>query len=492
LVSLAGCKAQFGFESDGLRNLVVSRVSALRDHNPAGVPAHGVSLQEAFWVWLRVGLLSLGGPAGQIAVMHRIVVEERRWISEARFRHALDYCMLLPGAEAQKLATYLGWLMHRTIGGVMAGSLFVVPGVVFLMGLTCLYAAWGKEPIVVALFHGLKSAVLVIVLGSVIRTGRCALNNSIMVALAAVALIATFFFRTPFPLIIFAAAVIGTIASMNGLITTQSRIDIESEDGGIGNTASTDSLIGDKLPEDAHPTVMRALGISVVCFVLWLMPIDVIVAKLGETNAFSQIAVFFSGVALVSFGDPYAVIAFVAQTMDSAGVLKPGEMLDGLGMIELTPAPLIMALQYVGFMAAYRHPGSLSPMVAGALGGVLTTWVTLIPCFVWVFLGAPFIETLRSNKTLGAALSAVAAAAVGVVLSLAIWFAIHTAFREAVPIRAFPLVFDAPRLSSIDLWTLALSAAAAIAIFGFRVGTIPTLVASGAAGMIMFLVGIIP
>ena len=464
----------------------MSRVSALRD---ADVPAHGVSLREAFWVWLRVGVLSFGGPAGQIAVMHRIVVEEKRWISEARFLHALDYCMLLPGAEAQKLATYIGLLMHRTIGGIMAGGLFVVPGAVFLMGLSCLYAAWGKVPIIVALFFGLKSAVLMIVLGSVIRIGRCALNNAIMVGLAAVASIATFFFRTPFPLIVFAAAAIGIIASMHGLIATQRGTAAEREGGGIGKTAMTDSLIGDKLPEHARPTVLRALGSSIICFALLLMPVDVIVAKFGETNVFSQIAVFFSGITLVTFGDPYAVIAYVAQTMDSAGVLKPEEILDGLGMVETTPAPLIMVFQYMGFMAAYRHPGALSPMVAGALGGLLVTWVTFIPCFVWVFLGAPFIETLRSNKALSAALSAIGAAAVGVVLSLAVWFAIHTVFRETAPIRAFPFAFDMPQTSSIDLWALALSVAAAIALFWFRVGTIPTLVGSGAAGMIVFLLG---
>jgi chromate transporter len=272
-----------------------------------------VSLREAFWVWLRVGLLSFGGPAGQIAVMHRIVIEEKRWISEARFLHALEYCMLLPGAEAQKLATYIGWLMHRTTGGIMAGSLFVVPGVLLLTGLSCLYAAWGKQPIVVALFYGLKSAVLVIVLASVIRIGRCTLNTSIMVALAVVASIATFFFRTPFPLIVFAAAVIGIIASMNGLITTQRRTAAEPEGGGIGKAAGTDSLIGDRLPEHARPTVLWALGISIVCFALLLVPIDVIVAKFGATNAFSQIAVFFSGIAFVTLGDPYAVIALLPR-----------------------------------------------------------------------------------------------------------------------------------------------------------------------------------
>jgi chromate transporter len=469
----------------------VSWVSALRNHNPAGMPAHGVSLREAFWVWLRVGLLSFGGPAGQIAAMHRIVIEEKRWITEARFRHALDYCMLLPGAEAQKLATYIGWLMHRTIGGIMAGGLFVVPGVVFLMGLSYLYAAWGKVPIIVALFFGLKSTVLVIVLGSVVRIARCALCNPIMIGLATVTLIATLFFRTPFPLIVLAAAAVGIIASMNGLLTIQRGTATAQEGGGIGKTAITDSLIGDKLPEHAQPTVARALGISVVCFALWLAPIDVVVAKFGETNSLSQIAVFFSGIALVTFGDPYAVIAYVGQVMDTAGVLKPEEMLDGLGMVETTPGPLVMIFQFTGFMAAYRHPGVLPPMVAGTLGGLLATWVTFIPCFVWVFLGAPFIETLRSNKALSAALSAIAAAAVGVVLSLAIWFAIHTVFRETVSIRAFPFAFDAPQISSVDLWALALSGAAAIAIFWFRVGTIPTLVGSCAAGMIMFLLGVL-
>ena len=456
----------------------------------AYVPAHGVSLREAFWIWLRVAALSFGGPAGQIAVMHRILVEEKRWVSEERFLHALNYCMLLPGPEAQQLATYIGWLMHRTLGGIMAGGLFVLPGVVSIMALSYIYAGWGNVSIVAALFFGLKAAVLAIVIEAVVRIGKRSLRNQALIGLAAAAFIGIFFFNVPFPIIVFGAALIGFVAQTIGVTAFQ---------GGGGHGAGkkggevvVDSLLGEHLPEHARPTVARALKSSSVWLALWLIPVIALLATLGGDNVFSQIAVFFSKMAMVTFGGAYAVLAYVAQqAVENYHWLKPGEMLDGLGMAETTPGPLIMVLQFVGFMAAYRDPGGLSPMLAGTLGGLLATWVTFTPCFLWIFLGAPFVEKLRGNKSLNAALSALTAAVVGVILNLAIWFAIHTVFRQTVHVQAFPLSFDAPVLTSVNGWALALSVAAAFAIFRFKAGMIPTLAACCAAGVVLHLAGAI-
>ncbi len=449
---------------------------------------HGVSLREAFRVWLRVALLSFGGPAGQIAVMHRILVEEKRWISESRFLHALNYCMLLPGPEAQQLATYIGWLMHRTLGGIMAGVLFVVPGIISIMALSYVYAAWGQVPIIVALFFGLKAAVLAIVLEAVSRIGKRALRNRVMLAIAALAFIGIFFFDVPFPIIVFGAAFIGFVGGKLGLAAFQGG----DGHGGRGKPPASDSVLGETLPEHARPTVARALAVSAIWLALWLVPVVALLATLGGANVFSQIALFFSKMAMVTFGGAYAVLAYVAQqAVEHYGWVKPGEMLDGLGMAETTPGPLIMVLQFVGFMAAYRDPGALSPMVAGTLGGLLATWVTFTPCFLWIFLGAPFIETLRGNKALNAALSAITAAVVGVVLNLAIWFAIHTVFRETVPVRVPPLDFAAPNLLSVDPWALVLSVSAAIAIFRFKAGMIQTLAVCCLAGIVLYLLGAI-
>jgi chromate transporter len=450
---------------------------------------HGVSGREAFRVWLRVALLSFGGPAGQIAVMHRILVEEKRWISERRFLHALNYCMLLPGPEAQQLATYVGWLMHRTRGGIVAGGLFIVPGILSILALSYIYAGWGRVPIIQALFFGLKAAVLAIVLEAVVRIGRRALQNRVMIALAAAAFVGIFFFSVPFPLIVFGAALIGFLGDLAGF--TAFRIG-GGHGAGNGEEAAVDSLLGDELPEHARPTVARSLRASAVWLALWLVPVIALLSALGPSNVFSQIAVFFSKMALVTFGGAYAVLAYVAQeAVESYHWLKPGEMLDGLGMAETTPGPLIMVLQFVGFMAAYRDPGTLSPMLAGTFGGLLATWVTFTPCFLWIFLGAPFVEVLRENKPLNAALSALTAAVVGVVLNLAIWFAIHTIFREVRPVRGFGLAFEAPVLASVNVWALVLSVAAAVAIFRFKLGMIPTLAGCCAAGIALYLVGAI-
>jgi chromate transporter len=458
----------------------------------ADLPGHGVTLREAFWTWLRVAGLSFGGPAGQIAVMHRILVEEKRWVSEERFLHALNYCMLLPGPEAQQLATYIGWLMHRTLGGIIAGGLFVVPGIIAIMGLSYIYAGWGNVPIVTALFFGLKAAVLAIVVEAVVRIGRRALKNRILIGLAAAAFVGIFFLNVPFPIIVFAAALIGFIGGMMGVAAFQGGGGGHGPAKTAGGQPVVDSLLGEQLPEHARPTVARSLKVSVVWLALWLIPVATLLWAFGIDNVFSRIAIFFSKMAMVTFGGAYAVLAYVAQqAVEYYGWLKPGEMLDGLGMAETTPGPLIMVLQFVGFMAAFRDPGGLSPMLAGTLGGLLATWVTFTPCFLWIFLGAPFIETLRGNKALSAALSAITAAVVGVVLNLAIWFAIHTIFRQTIPVRAFPLSFDAPNPASVNLWALLLSLAAAVAIFRFKVGMIPTLAACCLAGIALYLAGAI-
>src|SRR5882724_7319994 len=446
---------------------------------------HGISFGEAFRVWLRVAMLSFGGPAGQIAVMHRILVEEKNWISESRFLHALNYCMLLPGPEAQQLATYIGWLLHRTAGGIMAGGLFILPGVIAIMGLRYIYAAFGKVGFIEALFFGLKAAVLAIVIEAVVRVGKRALRNRIMIALAAIAFIAIFFFAVPFPVIVIGAGVIGYVGAKIG------RPEFAAvPHGGGKNVAAVDSMLGEELPEHVRPSVPRALKVSAVWLLLWLVPVAALLIAFGEANVFSQIALFFSKMALVTFGGAYAVLAYVAQqAVEHYHWVSAREMLDGLGMAETTPGPLIMVLQFVGFMAAFRDPGGLSPMLAGTLGGLLATWVTFTPCFLWIFLGAPFIETLRGNKALNAALSALTAAVVGVILNLAIWFAIHTVFRKTVHVQVFPLSFDAPILTSVDGWALALSVAAAVAIFRFKAGMIQTLAASCAAGVVLYLSG---
>jgi chromate transporter len=446
--------------------------------------AHGISLSEAFRTWLRVAALSFGGPAGQIAVMHRILVEEKRWISEARFLHALNYCMLLPGPEAQQLATYMGWLMHRTLGGLMAGGLFILPGVIAIMALSWIYALYGNVGFVAALFFGLKAAVLAIVFEAVMRIGKRALKSRVMVAIAAAAFMAIFFLGVPFPVIILTAGIVGFVGARAGL----SPFMIVSPNG----QEDTDDLLGEELPAHARPNPARSLRITAVWLTLWLAPVAALLMVFGRNDVFSEIAVFFSKMAMVTFGGAYAVLAYVAQqAVETYGWLRPGEMLDGLGMAETTPGPLIMVLQFVGFMAAYRDPGALNPLMAGTLGGLLATWVTFAPCFLWIFLGAPYIEVLRGNRALSGALSTITAAVVGVILNLAIWFGIHTIFREVRTLEWGFLDLDMPVWSSVEPWALLLSVAAVVAMFRFKMGMLPVLAATSTAGILLYAFGAI-
>ena len=444
---------------------------------------HGVPFGEAMKVWARVAALSFGGPAGQIAVMHRIIVEEKKWIGEHRFLQALNYCTLLPGPEAQQLAIYIGWLMHRTRGGLVAGTLFVLPGLLAIMALSWIYVLLGKVTLVQGLFFGLKAAVLVIVVEAVLRVGRRALRNNVMRALAAASFVALFFYDVPFPVIIFGAGLVGYVGG---------RADLPAflAGGGHGKVgdrqvADANSLLGEETPAHARPNVRWSLSIAGVFLVLWLVPVALLYVGLGGGNVFAQIAVFFSKMAVVTFGGAYAVLAYVAQqAVDNYHWVTAGEMLDGLGMAETTPGPLIMVTQFVGFLAAWREPGGMPPLLAATLGGLLTTWVTFVPCFLWIFFGAPFVEALRANRALGAALGAVTAAVVGVILNLAVWFALHVLFAELAPVRWLGATVDVPVLSSVDVPSLVLSIAAAVAIFRFKFGMLSVLLASSLAGVI--------
>lgn len=447
------------------------------------------TLAAATRIWARIGLLSFGGPAGQIALMHRILVEEQRWLGEKRFLHALNYCMLLPGPEAMQLAVYIGWLMHRTLGGIIAGVLFVLPGVVAIMALSWIYALYGNVGPVEALFFGLKAAVLAIVVQAVIRIGSRALKNGAMVAIAAASFVAIFGFAVPFPLIILIAGLIGFFGARAGLPAFHGG-------GGHGKVGKVqvddaDTLLGEESPDHTQVNRVWAFRISGVFLVLWLAPVALLFAALGPENVFSQIAGFFSVMAVVTFGGAYAVLAYVAQeAVQNYGWLAPGEMLDGLGMAETTPGPLIMVTQFVGFMGAFRDASGLSPLMAATLGGLLTTWVTFVPCFLWIFLGAPFIERLRDNAVLTAALTAITAAVVGVILNLAVWFGLHVVFDEVRTITAYGLDLDVPVWSTVNLAAAALVLAALVAVFRFRMGAVTVLAVCAAAGIVLHVAGL--
>ena len=446
------------------------------------------TLAEATRVWVRIALLSFGGPAGQIAVMHRILVEEKKWIGDDRFLHALSFCMLLPGPEAQQLATYIGWLMHRTWGGVIAGVLFVLPGLIAIMGLSVIYALFGHVAIITAIFFGLKSAVLAIVLQAVVRIGKRALRNNVMRVLAGASFVAIFFFGVPFPVIVLTAALIGYFGAKAGLPAFESGVG----HGAVGRThvADADTLLGEEMVALSPEARRGALQAGLAALALWLVPVGLILTLSGPGSVFADIAVFFSQMAVVTFGGAYAVLAYVAQ--EAVGTyhwLQPGEMLDGLGMAETTPGPLIMVLQFVGFLGAFRSPGLLSPLLAGIAGGLLTTWVTFAPCFAWIFLGAPYVEGLRTNKALSAALSAVTASVVGVVLNLALWFALHVVFAELRRVSSGPFGFDMPVLSSLNFEAAGLSALALYAVFRLRLGIALVLGGAAVAGVLLYVIG---
>ncbi|MEP9377257.1 chromate efflux transporter [Aquabacter sp. CN5-332] len=451
---------------------------------PTETPA-APTFAEATKVWARIGLLSFGGPAGQIALMHRELVEERRWIGEQRFLHALNYCMLLPGPEAQQLATYIGWLMHRTAGGLVAGLLFVLPGAVVMLGLSILYVLYRNVPLIDAVFFGVKAAVLAVVVEAVLRIGKRALKNRAMVAIAGAAFIGIYVFRIPFPLIILAAGLVGWVGSRHA-----PRLFISGGHAAKGAAPDVKGVV-DLMFErgelgHADPSWARAGRVLALWLPIWLGPVVLLWLLTGSSSVWTQLGAFFSTMAVVTFGGAYAVLAYVAQAaVDTFGWLAPGEMVDGLGLAETTPGPLIMVLQFVGFLAAYRAPGILDPLFAGCLGALLTTWVTFAPCFLWIFLGAPYVEALRGNQAISAALSAITAAVVGVIMNLAVWFALHVVFREVRTIDLFGAGPDVPVLASVDWRAAVLAAVAMIAMLRFRMGMVPTLGACAAAGVLL-------
>ncbi|VWX54035.1 chromate efflux transporter [Novosphingobium sp. 9U] len=449
---------------------------------PAAVPDHGITFNEAVRVWARVAALSFGGPAGQIAVMHRILVDEKRWIGEERFLHALNYCMLLPGPEAQQLAAYIGWLLHKTKGGLVAGALFVLPGFLAILALSYIYVLLGHVPLVEGLFFGLKAAVLAVVLQAVVRVGSRALKNNALRAIAAAAFVAIFFLNAPFPLIVLLAGLGGYIGGRAGAAAFKGGAGGHGPAGGEV-VHDRETALGEGLPDHARPNLSWSLRISALFLVLWLAPVGLLLAFAGPDSVFTHIATFFSQMAVVTFGGAYAVLGYVAQ--EAVGTyhwVSPGEMLDGLGLAETTPGPLIMVTQFVGFLAAYRHAGVMDSLVAATLGAVLTTWVTFMPCFLWIFAGGPFIERMRGKRAISAALTAITAAVVGVILNLALWFAIHTLFRSVHEVQVGGGGFSVPVLTSINLPALALATGAAVAVFRFKVGMIRVLFACAVLG----------
>lgn len=451
----------------------------MQDTAAETAPRHP-TLAEATAVWARIGLLSFGGPAGQIALMHKELVEERRWISESRFMHALNFCMLLPGPEAQQLATYVGWLLHGTRGGIIAGTLFVLPGLFVILGLSALYAAFQDTSWLASLFFGLKAAVLAIVIEALVRVGRRALKNEIMVGLAAIAFVALFAFNVPFPIVVL-------LAGVAGYVGTRLNPSIFAAGGHKAALPDRPSVIGANFRRQ-RPTLAQT-GVSIVTwFALWALPLLLIVPALGWSSTLATLWLFFSQMAVVTFGGAYAVLAYVAQeAVQNYGWLQPGEMVDGLALAETTPGPLVLVLSFVGFLAALRDPVGLDPMLAGIVGGVLTTWVTFVPCFLWIFSGAPYIERLQSNKALSGALSAITAAVVGVIANLAIWFGLHVVFAEVGTFSGGPISIASPQWSTVSWWALALSAVAALCLFRFKLGVLRTLAVCGVLGIAISL-----
>ena len=439
---------------------------------------HLPSFAEATRVWFKIGCLSFGGPAGQIAMLHREVVDERNWIGERRFLHALNFCTLLPGPEAQQLAIYLGWLLHGAKGGAVAGLLFVIPGALVMLGLSIAYAVFGDIPLVAAVFFGLKSAVLVLVIEALIRIGRRALKGREAWALAAAAFIALFFFAVPFPAVVLTAGLIGYLAP--GHFSGASHGKAKD-----GPPALLDAVL-EADPAHVHRLSRSARRGGIVAAILWFLPVALLLPVGG---VFGDVAWFFSKMAVVTFGGAYAVLAYAAQeAVTGYHWLSAQEMLAGLGLAETTPGPLILVLQFVGFLAGYRAPGPLTGIAGGIAASALTLWVTFAPCFAFVLLGAPLVERLQNNRALSGALAAITASVVGVIGNLAIWFALHALFRATTPVRAGILSFDAPDPSSLDPWALLLSIVAAVALLRLKLGVLRTLGICAAASVALRLI----
>ncbi|MCI0412127.1 chromate efflux transporter [bacterium] len=417
------------------------------------------TFSEAFRFWVKLGFISFGGPTGQIAIMHTELVEKKRWINEPRFLHALNYCMFLPGPEAQQLAIYIGWLLHRTTGGIVAGAFFVLPSIFLMWMLSYIYVEYGNVTFISSIFYGLKGAVTAIIAVAVLRIGKRVLKNEAMWLIAAGAFVAIFFFEVPFPLIVLSAAVMGLVG---GKILPQKFLVV------VPPSSAGGSL--EPLPTEEHtkPSWRRAFKVLIVCLALWWLPILLIGLRVGWNHTLFREGVFFSKAAMVTFGGAYAVLPYVAQQAENDHWLEPGQMMDGLGLAETTPGPLIMVVQFVGFLAAWNQPQGLPTLTAATLGALISTWATFLPCFLWIFLGAPHIEQMRGNTKLTSSLSAVTAAIVGVVLNLAVSFASHS---------MFPVGWN------VDWFLLSLSVAGFIVMAVWKLDIIPVVLLSAMFGL---------
>jgi chromate transporter len=439
-----------------------------------------IPLREATRAWFEISLQTFGGPAGQIAVMQHKLVDEKRWIGQRRFLHALNYCMLLPGPEAQQLAIYTGWLLNGTIGGLIAGVLFVLPGMLALLGLTILYLAAGDTTVVVGLFAGLAPAVIAIVIQAVYRVGSRALGHRLLVVLAVVAFLALAVLGLPFPIVVLAAGAVGWVASR--WVPALRTLKAHGADDGPPPLISDDAL------HSTRPSVHRTLAILVLGLVLWSAPVLLAAAALGRHSVYVDQGLFFSWTAVITFGGAYAVLAYVAQqAVEVYHWLAPGEMVHGLALAETTPGPLIMVTQWTAGVGAYRDPGALDPWSGMLVGSLLTTWVTFVPCFLFIFLGAPYVERLRHNTHLTAALTGITAAVVGVIASLAVYFSLHTLFDDTTAVDTGPFHFEVPVWSSWDPLAFTLTGVALVLMFRARWTPLRTLGACAAAGLVVTL-----
>jgi chromate transporter len=442
-------------------------------------PGDVVPFRDAVRAWLAISLQTFGGPAGQIAVMQRELVEERRWIGQRRFLHALSYCTLLPGPEAQQLAIYVGWLLNGVRGGLVAGTLFVLPGVAALLGLSALYVGYGDTTAVAALFAGLAPAVLAIVAQAVVRVGKSALGHPLLVALAVAAFAALTVFSVPFPVVVAGAAGVGwTLGRWAPHVMAGDSRHGDGDDGPA--PLIPDNALHHERPSGAHTVKVLALGA-----LAWGVPVGLVSGFTGLHSVFTDQALFFSGAALVTFGGAYAVLAYVAQkAVEVYGWLVPGEMVRGLGLAESTPGPLIMVVQFVAFVGAYRDPGALNPWIAALLGALLTTWVTFVPCFVFIFLGAPYVERLRGNTTLSAALAGITAAVVGVIANLAVFFALHTLFSDTFEVVRGPASLELPQVGTVRWVAVVIAVVAAVLVFKVKWSVLRTLGVCAALGLV--------
>ncbi|GAA3659393.1 chromate efflux transporter [Nocardioides ginsengisoli] len=452
-------------------------------------PSHPVGddvipLREATGAWFRISLQTFGGPAGQIAVMQHKLVDEKRWIGQQRFLHALNYCMLLPGPEAQQLAIYTGWLLNGVRGGLVAGGLFVLPGMVALLALSAIYVGYGATDFVTSLFAGVAPAVIAIVVQAVQRVGKRALHHRALVGIAVVAFAALTFVAVPFPVVVFGAGLLGWLLSL--------RIPALRQPAAHGAADGPPPLISDDALHHELPSLRRSGGVLLLGAALWFAPVAAFaaLAEATGTSVFLDQGLFFSGAAVVTFGGAYAVLAYVAQqAVNVYHWLAPGEMVRGLALAETTPGPLIMVVQFVAFVGAYRHPGSLDPWVAAVLASALVTWVTFVPCFLFVLLGAPYVERLRSNRHLTAALTGITAAVVGVIANLAVFFALHNLFDRSRTVDAGPLHVDVPLLSSWDPVAFAITAVALVVMLWRGWSPLRTLGLCAAIGVGLFVIG---